>query len=70
MPADAVATLGAMASTGMVLTPESQTIPSPASEELIRQHLNSLNYANRRLSIVEFKMFVFKVLTFQIFVDG
>ena len=34
MSADALATLGATASTGMVLTPESQNIPSPTSEEL------------------------------------
>ena len=34
MPADALATLGASASSGMVLTPKSWNIPSPASEEL------------------------------------
>ena len=35
MPADVLVTLGARASTGMVLTLLSQNIPSPASEELI-----------------------------------
>ena len=34
MPADALVTLGASVSAGMVLTPKSQNIPSPASEEL------------------------------------
>ena len=34
MPADALVTLGARASAGMGLTPQSQNIPSPASEEL------------------------------------
>ena len=35
MPADALATLGASASTGMVLTPKSWNMPSPASESII-----------------------------------
>ena len=35
MPADALATLGARASAGMVLTPHSRNIPSPSLEELI-----------------------------------
>ena len=33
IPADALVTLGASASAGMVQTPKSQNIPSPASEE-------------------------------------
>ena len=33
MPADVLATLGARASTDLVLTPQSWVIPSPASEE-------------------------------------
>ena len=36
MPADALATLGARASACMVLTPQSQNIAPPASEELIK----------------------------------
>ena len=40
MSADALATLGASASTSMVLTPHSQNILSPASEEL-----NDLSFA-------------------------
>ena len=36
MPADVLATSGAGASAGMVLTPQSQNIPSPKSEELIQ----------------------------------
>ena len=35
MPADTLATLGAKASSGMVLDPQSRDIPSPAPEELI-----------------------------------
>ena len=34
MPADALVTLGARASAGMVLTPKKRNIPSAASEEL------------------------------------
>ena len=39
MPIDALATLGARASAGMVLTPKSRNIPSPSSEELNSGHL-------------------------------
>ena len=49
MPADALATSGARASAGMVLTLQNENIPSPASEELTSQNIYYVNiYVYRR----------------------
>ena len=42
MPADALATLGARASTGMVLTPQGRDIQFPSSEELMKFRINAI----------------------------
>ena len=47
MPADALATLGASALAGMVLSPPNRNIPSPASEELTVLQVSEIQWIHR-----------------------